>query len=120
MKLAGEVAVVTGAGRGIGRAIAIAQARAGAKVALLARSAGEIEAVADAIAGEGGTARAFPVDITDLEAVTTVFAAIERDLGPVSLLTNNAGAFAAIGPIWTVEPAAWWRDVETNLRGTFN
>src|SRR5262249_42059700 len=103
MKLAGEVAVVTGAGRGIGRAIALGQAKEGASVALLARTAGEIETVAATIAAEGGSARAFPVDITDLESLTNVFAAIERDLGPVSLLTNNAGAFAAIGPIWTVD-----------------
>ena len=120
MRLAGEVVVVTGAGRGIGRAIALAQANEGASVALLARTAAEIEAVAETIAADGGIARAFAVDITDLDSVTRVFASIERDLGPVSLLTNNAGAFAAIGPIWTVAPDAWWRDVEINIRGTFN
>jgi NAD(P)-dependent dehydrogenase (short-subunit alcohol dehydrogenase family) len=120
MKLAGEVAVVTGAGRGIGRAIALAQAKEGAAVALLARTATEIEAVAEAIAAEGGIARAFAVDIVDLDAVGRTFAAIEGDLGPVSLLTNNAGSFVAIGPIWTVDPEAWWRDIETNVRGTFN
>ena len=120
MKLAGQVAVVTGAGRGIGQAIALAQASAGAKVALLARTAAEIDAVAASIAAEGGVARAFAVDIVDLDGVTKAFAAIERDLGPVSLLTNNAGAFAAIGPIWTVDPGVWWRDIEVNIRGTFN
>ncbi len=120
MKLAGEVAVVTGAGRGIGRAIALAQAREGARVALLARTAAEIEAVGEEIAAEGGVARAFAVDIVDLESVTKIFAAIEGDLGPVSLLTNNAGSFGAIGPIWTVEPEAWWRDIEINIGGTFN
>jgi len=120
MKLAGEVAVVTGAGRGIGRAIAAAQAKEGANVALMARTAPEIEAVAKEIAQEGGSARAFAVDIVNLDSVTKAFAAIERELGPVSLLTNNAAAFGAIGPIWTVDPDAWWRDVETNIRGTFN
>lgn len=120
MKLASEVAVVTGAGRGIGRAIALAQAKEGAKVALLARSEHEIEAVAQEIAAAGGTARAFVVDVVDLASVTRAFAAIERDLGSVGLLTNNAAAFAAIGPIWAVDPDAWWRDVETNIRGTFN
>jgi NAD(P)-dependent dehydrogenase (short-subunit alcohol dehydrogenase family) len=120
MKLAGEVAVVTGAGRGIGRAIALAQAKEGAKVALMARTAPEIEAVAREIAAGGGAARTFAVDVVDLASVTLAFAEIERGLGPVGLITNNAAAFAAIGPIWTVDPDAWWRDLETNIRGTFN
>src|SRR5436190_1361245 len=120
MKLAGEVAVVTGAGRGIGRALAMAQAAEGAKVALLARTAAEIETVAETIRATGGTARAYAVDLTGLEAVDKVVAAVERELGPIGLLTNNAGVFGAIGPIWVVEPDDWWRDVETNLRGTFN
>lgn len=120
MKLAGEVAVVTGAGRGIGCAIAQRQAQEGAKVALLARTAAEIEAVADAIKAEGGLARAYALDIVDREAVDDAFAKIERDLGPMSLLTNNAGAFSAYGPIWTVDPDDWRRDVETNIFGTFN
>ena len=120
MKLADEVAVVTGAGRGIGRAIAQMQAQEGAKVALLARTAAEIETVADAICAEGAVARAYALDIVDREAVAEAFATIERDLGPVSLLTNNAGAFSAYGPIWTVDPDDWRRDVETNIFGTFN
>jgi NAD(P)-dependent dehydrogenase (short-subunit alcohol dehydrogenase family) len=120
MKLTGEVAVVTGAGRGIGRAIAQAHAKEGAKVALMARTAKEIDEVVKAIAAEGGAARAFAVDIVDRDSVTKAIAAIERDLGPVSLLINNAGAFAAIGPIWAVDPDEWWRDIEVNVRGTFN
>ncbi len=120
MKLAGEVAVFTGAGRGIGRAIAQMQAQEGATVALLARTAAEIGSVADAINAEGGAARAYPLDIVDSEAVAKAFATIERDLGPVSLLTNNAGAFSAYGPIWTVDPEDWRRDIETNTFGTFN
>src|SRR5665213_1158311 len=120
MKLKRETAVVTGAGRGIGRAMAIAQAREGAQVALLARTEAEVAAVAGAITDQGGTARAYRVDLVDLDAVTRTLAKIERDLGPVGLLTNNAGAFRAIGPIWTVDPAAWWSDVEVNVRGTFN
>jgi len=120
MKLAGQVAVVTGAGRGIGRAIAEMQAREGAKVALIARTAAEIEAVAEGINADGGTARAYRADIVDRAAVDKVFASIESDLGAVNLLTNNAGAFSAYGPIWTVDPDEWRGDVETNIFGTFN
>ena len=120
MKLAGEVAVVTGAGRGIGRAIAEMQAKEGAKVALIARSGAEIEAVAEAINAAGGTARAYAADIVDGKAIDKAFGAIESDLGAVSLLTNNAAAFSAYGPIWTVDPDEWRRDVETNIFGTFN
>ena len=120
MKLANDVSAITGAGRGIGRAIALEHAREGASVALLARTAGEIKEVAAAIAAQGGTARAYVVDVVDLDAVNSVFAMIENDVGPLTVLVNNAGAFRGIGPIWDVDPEAWWRDVETNVRGTFN
>ncbi len=120
MKLKGEVAIVTGAGRGIGRQIALTQAAEGARVALMARTAAEIGAVAEEITAAGGVARAWPVDVTDLAATERVVAEVEADLGPVALVTNNAAAFAAIGPIWEVDPAAWWRDVETNVRGPFH
>lgn len=112
--------MVTGAGRGIGREIALMQAREGAKVALLSRTAAEIDAVAAEILDEGNIARAYPIDIVDLAAVGEVVAEVEAELGSVSLVTNNAAVFTAIGPIWEVDPAAWWRDVEITVRGSFN
>jgi len=117
--LNGQVTVVTGASRGIGRAIAIEQARSGAQVAVLARSA-EVEDVAAQIVAGGGKAKAYRADILDGGSVGAAFEAIEQDLGPISLLTNNAASFFAIGPIWEVDPDTWWRDIETNVRGTFN
>ncbi len=120
MKLSGEVAIVTGAGRGIGREIALTHAREGAKVAVLARTPAEIDAVASAITAEGGVAFPCAVDIVDLDAVTKAVTAVESAVGPVSVLVNNAAVFGAIGPIWDVDADTWWRDVETNVRGTFN
>lgn len=119
MKLDGQVCVVTGAGRGIGRGIAREQARAGARVALLGRGPA-VETVAAEIRDQGGEARAYRVDVLDTAGLASVAAAIGRDFGPIDLLTNNAASFVAIGPIWEVDPDAWWHDIELNIRGTFN
>ena len=111
---------MTGGGRGIGRAIAVALAGAGARVALLSRTSAEIDAVAGDIVSSGGVARAYVADVLDLDAVGAALERIDADLGAPALWINNAAAFAAIGPIWEVDPAVWWRDVETSLRGAFN
>ncbi|SCM73979.1 Short-chain dehydrogenase/reductase SDR [uncultured Pleomorphomonas sp.] len=118
--LEGTVAVVTGAGRGIGREIALHQARAGARVAALARTAREIEETAALIAAEGGKAIAVPVDLVDRAAVEAAVARVSAELGPVDTLVNNHGSFRAFGPIWDCDPDTWWGDIEINLRGTFH
>src|SRR5579862_7954057 len=114
-----RTAIVTGAGRGIGRAIAERLAAEGAKVALAARSSEEIDSVAGAIRRAGGTAVAVPTDVTDRSAVEALIRTAEAELGPLDLLVNNAGSFYALGPVWEAEPEKWWTDVTINLYGVF-
>jgi NAD(P)-dependent dehydrogenase (short-subunit alcohol dehydrogenase family) len=116
--LAGQVAIVTGGGRGIGRAIAQTLAAAGAAVTVAARSEDEIAEAAAAIVGAGEQALAIRADVTDRCAVERLVAETERWLGPVDLLINNAGVFGPIGPIWEVDPDEWWDGVASHLRGT--
>jgi NAD(P)-dependent dehydrogenase (short-subunit alcohol dehydrogenase family) len=115
--LDGQVAVVTGAGRGIGRATALALAGQGAAVAVMARSGDEIAATAAAIEADQGRALAVRVDITDAEAVRGAFARVAGELGEVDLLVNNAGRNTVFGPVGDVDPAQWWDDIGTNLLG---
>lgn len=119
-ELNGTVAVVTGAGRGIGREIALHQARGGVKVAALARTAREIDETASLINGQGGKAIAIPVDLVDRRGVEDALGRVAAELGAVDLLVNNHGSFRAFGPIWECNPEVWWQDVEINLRGTFH
>jgi len=117
--LAGKVAVVTGGGRGIGRAIVRTLARAGADVALCARSEEEIQAVAEEVRALGRRAVAVAVDVVDWEGVRTFADAVARDLGTVDVLVNNAGGGVERRTIAESTPDGWWRAVEVNLYGTY-
>lgn len=119
--LAGQVALVTGAGRGLGRAMARHLARAGAAVALGARSREELELTRAEIAAEVDGARLLVIafDVADAGEVARAVAAVEDALGAITLLVNNAGHGGAPGPVWQVEPDLWWRTFEVNLLGTF-
>jgi NAD(P)-dependent dehydrogenase (short-subunit alcohol dehydrogenase family) len=114
--LQGQVAVVTGAGRGIGRAIAEELAAAGAAVAVLARSAHELAGTVRRIEQAGGRALALPADVTDATLVDRAFADVERNLGRIDLLVNGVGALGPLGPFWTVDLEAWWQALEVVLR----
>lgn len=118
METNGSVALVTGAGRGLGRAFAMALAENGFSLALTARTAAEIDEAADAIARAGGRAIAIAGDVTDRQAVERAVATAEAELGPIDVLINNAGVLTG-GLVGTLNPDEWWRDVGINLRGPF-
>jgi NAD(P)-dependent dehydrogenase (short-subunit alcohol dehydrogenase family) len=118
-RLEGKTAIVTGAGRGIGRQIAKAFAVEGAQVAIAARTVDQLEETRGLIEGEGGRCLVVPTDITDRVSVATLVARTREHLGPVDVLMNNAGSFATIGPVADVDPDMWWRDVTVNLFGPF-
>jgi NAD(P)-dependent dehydrogenase (short-subunit alcohol dehydrogenase family) len=118
--LAGQVALVSGAGRGIGRELALGLAAAGARVGLVGRTRSSLDAVLHECAALGARAVAVPADVADRDRARAAVDTVVRDLGPVDLLVTNAGLRerAAARP-WEADPDDWWRVVETNLRGTF-
>jgi len=117
--LSGQIALVTGASRGIGRGIAIALAKAGMSVAVTARTEGDLAETARLIEGAGGTSVAYPADITDLTSLEQLVADTEQQLGSIDLLVNNAGLPGTPGPDWLNDHNEWWRVMETNIRGPF-
>lgn len=114
--LDGQVALVTGAGRGFGRAIAERLAAEGASVALLSRSLAELDVVAQAIRDAGGHAVGVRCDVTDPASIAHAVAKTGEVLGPVDLLVNNAGVPGPFGPIWQVDPDEWWRAQAIHIR----
>ena len=114
--LEGQVALVSGAGRGFGRAIAERLAGEGARVALLSRSGRELEEVAAAIRAHGGEALCVECDVTDRASIEGAVKAAEAGLGPIDVLVNNAGIPGPFGPIWEVDPEEWWRAQAIHIR----
>jgi len=114
--LEGQVALVSGAGRGFGRAIAERLASEGARVALLSRSLEQLGEVAEAIRAAGGEALAIACDVTDRASIESAVAEAEAGLGPLDILVNNAGVPGPFGPIWLVDPDEWWRAQAVHIR----
>ncbi len=115
--LAGHSALVTGAGRGIGKAIALRLATDGAHVTLTARSRQQLDEVASLIEAHGGKALAVAADVTDHRAVTQAATAAAQRFGPVSILVNNAGLPGPFGPIGDGDPMQWWRSHQVHVLG---
>jgi NAD(P)-dependent dehydrogenase (short-subunit alcohol dehydrogenase family) len=113
--LAGRTALVTGAGRGIGRAIAIELARRGARLALLARTAEQLGETAALVREQGDDAYVIPADLGEAEAPGQVARQLLKDFGPIDILINNAAVVWPLGPSVTVEPADWTRALTVNL-----
>jgi 3-hydroxybutyrate dehydrogenase len=120
-ELADRVALVTGAGRGIGRAIALAYAEAGAKLALAARTASELDDVVGTIRAAQGTALAFPADLADRAVPRRLVDEVQRALGPVEILVNNAGVGSSSNPRPVVEfdDDFWDRSLAVNLTAPY-
>ena len=113
----GPIVLITGGGRGVGRLFARRLAAEGATVVLLARSSAELDEVAGGIEADGGRVRTFVVDVTNVIVVRDTVATIERDVGPIDALINNAGIFGPIGNTWECGWYDWWKTIEVNLGG---
>ena len=119
MKLDGQIAVITGAGRGIGRAIALAYAREGAKLALAARNETELQETVTAASDLGAESIPVPTDVTSQDATERLARRVVEQFGRIDVLVNNAGSSGPIGPLEGNDVADWVNTITVNLTGTF-
>lgn len=115
--LMGQSALVTGAGRGIGRAVARRLAAEGARLTLVARTRAELESTADEVRRAGSDAEVVVANVSSAPAVHSAVATATARFGPVSILVNNAGIPGPYGPIGTIDPLEWWAAQEVNVLG---
>ena len=118
-ELEGKVALITGAGRGIGRLAAIRLAGRGARVALVSRSAGQLADTAGEIEAQGGVSIVIPGDVGSPQSVAAIKAEVENRLGAPSILINAAGVFGPIQLVWKTDPAAWIDTIMVNAIGPY-
>ncbi|MYG43047.1 MAG: SDR family oxidoreductase [Rhodobacteraceae bacterium] len=119
LPLGGKVAVITGAGRGIGKAIALRFAKEGADVALCARSQKELNEVSSIIGRLGRTCLTLSVDLANPEQVKSFCNRIIDKFGAVDMIINNAGAYLERGTFEDSDPDLWWKTMEVNVRGPY-
>jgi NAD(P)-dependent dehydrogenase (short-subunit alcohol dehydrogenase family) len=117
--LEGRVAVITGAGRGIGRATAIELARAGADVVLTARNQTQIEETAERVRQVGKRALVVSADVIDWHSMEQLVAQVRDAFGGVDIVVANAGVVEPVGDAWSVDPREWSHSVGINLKGAF-
>jgi len=117
--LAGQVAVVTGAGRGIGAAIAQTLAKLGATTVLCGRTKSTLDATAQAILAAGGKTEVIPCDVTVLHQVEHAAARVDSTFGRLDILVNNAGVAGFNQPLHNLAPEDWDTILNTNLRGVY-
>ena len=116
--LKGKNALVTGAGKGIGRSVALALAQEGVNVGLLARSEDQLKAVAEEVRSHGVKASVATADVADIQAVNRAASKVMEELGTIDILINNAGT-ASFGKFLELEPEDWERNVRVNLFGVY-
>jgi 3-oxoacyl-[acyl-carrier protein] reductase len=117
--LTNHVAVITGAGRGIGAAIAHSLAALGATTILCGRTASQLDSTAQAIGKAGGKAEAIPCDVSNLASVEAAAKRVTDSFGRVDVLVNNAGIGGFNSPLHELAPSAWDQILNTNLRGVY-
>ena len=117
--LSGQVAVVTGAGRGIGSAIARKLASLGGSVVLCGRSLKPLQTAASEIAAGGGQTKVMQCDVSNLESVQALAAFVEKSFGRIDILVNNAGVGSFAAPLHELTPEEWEKVLNTNLRGVY-
>jgi 3-oxoacyl-[acyl-carrier protein] reductase len=120
MDLKGKNALITGAGKGIGRAIALGLAKAGVRVGLVSRSSGDLEQLASTISSQYDARAIYATaDVSKRNEAEAAYNQIKHDLGPLDILINNAG-IASFGTVTEMPPDEWERMIQVNLFGTYH
>jgi len=117
--LIGQIAIITGAGRGIGRAISLRLASMGATVLLTARNVSHLSEVKTEIESAGGSATAFPVDLLQEDAIAAFAVSVKEQYGRCDILVNNAGVGSFNQPLHETAPDTWSTIIDTNLRAPY-